>query len=58
MPHANIWIRKENQDKWERITDKSDWVNSRLSAVFIQEGAVLDSECSRHHVSKSVCGCE
>lgn len=30
MSHANIYIRKENEAKWEAIADKSAWVNDRL----------------------------
>lgn len=31
MPHANIWIRKENQEEWDKLVDKSDWVNWHLT---------------------------
>jgi hypothetical protein len=31
MPHANIWIRKENEDKWEAIPEKSEWINALLA---------------------------
>lgn len=31
MPHANIWIRKENWDSWLNIEDKSEFINSVLS---------------------------
>ena len=27
---ANIYIRKENEDKWDKIHDKSEWVNTLL----------------------------
>ena len=30
--HANIWIRKENEETWKSIQDKSDWLNKHLSA--------------------------
>lgn len=30
MPHANIWIRKENWETWQTLPDKSDFVNSLL----------------------------
>lgn len=30
MPHANIYIRKENEERWNAITDKSAWVNAYL----------------------------
>lgn len=31
MGHANIYIRKTNEAKWEAIGDKSAWVNDHLS---------------------------
>lgn len=33
MPHANIWVRKENEEKWLSVKDKSAWVNSILEEV-------------------------
>ena len=30
MAHANIYIRKENEQTWDAIEDKSKWVNERL----------------------------
>lgn len=30
MPHANIWIRKKNEAKWNAMEDKSDFVNTML----------------------------
>lgn len=29
MPHANIWIRKENWKKW-LATNKGPWINALL----------------------------
>lgn len=31
MAHANVYIRKENETKWEYLNDKSAWVNKKLS---------------------------
>jgi len=28
---TNIYIRKENEDKWNAIPDKSKWINTLLS---------------------------
>jgi hypothetical protein len=28
---VNVYIRKENEDEWDKIDNKSDWVNERLS---------------------------
>lgn len=30
MPRVNIFIRKANEDKWNNIPDKSNWVNTLL----------------------------
>lgn len=30
MGHANVYIRKDNESKWEAIMDKSAWVNEKL----------------------------
>lgn len=29
---ANIYIRKENEEVWDNLVDKSDWVNWHLAA--------------------------
>jgi hypothetical protein len=28
---VNIWIRKENEEKWNNVPDKSNWINTILS---------------------------
>ena len=30
MGHANIWIRKENEDQWEALENKAEFVNNAL----------------------------
>lgn len=30
MPHWNVWIRNKNLNKWNQISDKSDWINKQL----------------------------
>lgn len=30
---THIWIRKENEEAWAKIEDKSEWVNSRLGGT-------------------------
>lgn len=30
MPHANIYIRRHNEERWNRKDDKSVWVNHQL----------------------------
>ena len=30
MPRVNIFIRKANEEKWNNIPDKSNWVNTIL----------------------------
>lgn len=32
MGHANIYIRKENEDRWDSLEDKSAWVNVKLAS--------------------------
>lgn len=31
MPHVNIWIRKEDLDKWNAVGDKPGWIHSNLN---------------------------
>lgn len=31
MARANIYIRKENEEAWEGLLDKSEWVNYHLT---------------------------
>lgn len=31
MPNATIYIRRENEDRWKNIADKSEWVNDMLT---------------------------
>lgn len=33
MPHANIWIRKHNEERWNAIEDKSAFVNLALAGT-------------------------
>lgn len=30
MPQGNVWIRKENWEKWQELPNKSDFINSIL----------------------------
>jgi hypothetical protein len=34
MPHANIWIRRSNWDKWEKTDNKSKLINRLLKEHF------------------------
>lgn len=42
---ANIYIRRENEEKWEKVADKSKWINALLanSGDTSGYGAVKDS---------------
>lgn len=31
MGHSNIYIRKDNETKWDNIPDKSAWVNDMIA---------------------------
>lgn len=33
MPHVNVWIRKEDYDKWLSIDDKPRWLHDALSGT-------------------------
>ena len=35
MGHANIYIRKEHEEYWNKLPDKSAWVNERLEQSFM-----------------------
>ena len=42
MPHANVWIRKQDYDKWEKLPNKSEFISNalrgeKLEAVYIEE---------------------
>ena len=48
----NIYIRKENENRWQAITNKSAWVNAMLSksppnSIITREGLEPDSVNSR-----------
>lgn len=33
MPHANVWIRKGDMDKWDAIDNKSEFIHNALNGV-------------------------
>lgn len=33
MPHANIWIRKEDYELWQEIPNKSEFISNALKGV-------------------------
>lgn len=33
MPHANIWIRSDDLEKWEAIEKKSEFISEALNGV-------------------------
>ena len=33
MPHVNIWIRKEDMDKWKSINDKPLLIHNAVNGV-------------------------
>lgn len=42
---VNVWIRKENEQAWSELTNKSEWLNERLSKpsrVFYDETQTID----------------
>lgn len=32
MPRKDIWIRKSDLERWDRILDKPQWIHDRLNA--------------------------
>jgi hypothetical protein len=36
MPHANIWIRVEDWDKWQALPDKPDWIHRNLAVDILK----------------------
>lgn len=69
MPHANIWIRKEDYELWDAIEKKSDWLHNRLNDIKINQvlppvkikpevppiNPTYALDCPRHHVPKTDC---
>lgn len=55
MGHSNIYIRKENEATWNKIADKSAWVNSMLENDVILEPKVIivDSKESNKQLEKA-----
>lgn len=35
MPHANIWIRKEDWKAWQNISDKPGWIHDGLTSGLV-----------------------
>lgn len=55
MPRVNIWIRKEDEQKWDAIADKPAWLHCVLNGhvlpvelvtQFIKESGALESEAT------------
>lgn len=46
MPHANIWIRKEDVDKWQALEKKSEFIHNALNdgGVSGMVGALVKAE--------------
>jgi hypothetical protein len=36
MPKVTIWIRKEDEDKWNAIADKPEWLHEHLQRPYMQ----------------------
>ena len=43
MPHANIWIRKDDMEKWLAIENKSEFIANALQGVPLSQGAAKES---------------
>lgn len=33
MPHYNIWIRAEDDEKWQALENRSEWLHKHLSGA-------------------------
>ena len=47
MPRANIWIKEENYEEWQKIENKSGWINDLL-----QLNKALDEDPSKFGLQK------
>lgn len=36
MPHANIWVRRADWEKWEAIEKKSEFISNALKGTHIE----------------------
>lgn len=62
MPHANIWIRRENWDKWQALEGKAGFVNKHLEEalnipkrVDLAYAADLQVEPCKHGFAPKFC---
>ena len=46
MARANIYIHKENEERWEKLEKKSEWVNAMLAVkpMTVTDVYMLDQE--------------
>lgn len=42
MPHANIWIRKSDWEKWQQLKDKSAFIHSALAGEEVSQASAGD----------------
>ena len=40
MPRVNIYIRKEDEDKWNAIANKPEWLHEHLNGLTNIKGAI------------------
>lgn len=50
MPHANVWIRKKDEDRWEALENKSQFISDALNGA----PTTIDATPSRKVYSSSV----
>lgn len=42
MPRVNIWIRKEDEEKWNALTNKSELIHASLNGNVINTKFIVD----------------
>ena len=68
MPHANVWIRKEDYDAWRALENKAEFIHAALNSSnkqpavkqppIVNVPGVISAdelECPRHHVPFKNC---
>mgnify|MGYP001594439690 CR=1 FL=1 len=49
MPHVNIWIRKEDEEKWKAIENKPEWLHLVINSFSADPMLKFASELSREN---------
>jgi len=62
MPHANIWIRKEDQELWDKVENKSEFISLALrkQTPKIEPRVTVETKFCKHGSPIGLCkfGCK